>query len=74
MDNWRTLKGYGFKTFSSLKSGQNKGHFVQFKELVNQQKIGGKSIIPFNEIINTTKASFAALKSLNTGAWVNLDN
>ena len=72
MDNWRTLKGYGFKGFSSSKSGQDKGHFNQFKALVNQQKNGGESIIPFDEIINTTRASFASIESLKTGSWVNV--
>lgn len=71
MDNWRQLKGYGFKGFSSAKSGQDKGHFNQFKELIDQ-KNGGEPIIPFDEIINTTKASFAAIKSLKEGKWISI--
>jgi predicted dehydrogenase/threonine dehydrogenase-like Zn-dependent dehydrogenase len=70
MDNWRTLKAYGFTGFSKSTSKQNKGHFNQFKELIDQQINGGESIIPFKEIINTTKASFAAVESLKTGNWV----
>ncbi len=70
MDNWRKLKGYGFKGFSSRKSGQDKGHFNQFQALVNQQKNGGEAIIPFDEIVNTTRASFAAIDSLREGKWV----
>lgn len=72
MDNWRTLKGYGFKGLSSSKSGQNKGHFNQFQELLFQQQNGGDPIIPFDEIINTTKASFAAIESLKKGKWISL--
>ena len=70
MDNWRKLKGYGFKGFSSAKSGQDKGHFNQFQALVNQQKNGGEAIIPFDEIVNTTRASFAAINSLKEGKWI----
>ena len=70
MDNWRKLKGYGFKGFSSAKSGQDKGHFNQFQALVNQQKSGGEAIIPFDEIVNTTRASFAAIDSLKEGKWI----
>ena len=70
MDNWRTLKGYGFKGFASAKSSQDKGHFNQFQALVNQQKNGGESIIPFGEIVNTTRASFAAIESLKEGKWI----
>ena len=72
MDNWRTLKGYGFKGFTSAKSSQDKGHFNQFQALVNQQKKGGESIIPFSEIVNTTRASFAALESLKEGKWISI--
>jgi predicted dehydrogenase/threonine dehydrogenase-like Zn-dependent dehydrogenase len=70
MDNWRKLKGYGFRDFSRSTSKQDKGHFNQFKALIDQQKSGGNPIIPFDEIINTTKASFAAIESLKTGNWI----
>jgi hypothetical protein len=33
---------------------------------------GGDQIIPMDEIVNTTKASFAAIESLKTGTWVNI--
>jgi len=72
MDNWRTLKGYGFKGFTSAKSSQDKGHLNQFQALVNQQKNGGESIIPFIEIVNTTRASFAAIESLKEGKWISI--
>ena len=72
MDNWRKLKGYGFKSFSTSKSSQDKGHFNQFQELVFQQKNGGNAIIPFNEIVNTTRASFAAVESLKEGKWISI--
>ena len=70
MDNWRKLKGYGFKGFSKTTTKQDKGHFNQFQQLVEQQKKGGEPIIPFDSIVNTTKASFAALESLKSGAWI----
>lgn len=70
MDNWRKLKAYGFKGFSGTTTKQDKGHFNQFKELIEQQTKGGPPIIPFNEIRNTTEASFAAIESLKLGAWV----
>lgn len=73
MDNWRTLKGYGFKGFSSSKSSQDKGHFNQFQELIEQQKNGGEPIIPFEDIVNTTKASFAAIDSLKEGMWISIN-
>lgn len=72
MDNWRTLTGYGFKGFSSQKAKQDKGHSEQFRLLVDRLKTGGEPLIPFEEIINTTRASLAALESLRTGTLVSL--
>ena len=72
MDNWRKLKGFGFKNFNSASSSQDKGHQNQFNLLINAVQNGGNQIIPFDEIVNTTKASFAAIESLKTGGWVNI--
>ncbi len=72
MDNWRKLVGYGFKGFSKISSRQDKGHFNQFKELLVQQTSGGLPIIPIEEIINTTRASFAAITSLKKQKWINV--
>ncbi|TPE39982.1 bi-domain-containing oxidoreductase [Pontibacter mangrovi] len=74
LDNWRSLKGYGFKGFSSASSGQDKGHANQFSLLVENVRNGGEAIIPMDEIVNTTLASFAAIESLKTGQWVNVQN
>ena len=72
MDNWRKLKGYGFKRFSSKSSKQDKGHFNQFKALIDQQINGGLPIISFDEIINTTRVSFSAIESLRQGKWISI--
>ncbi|MHA7865495.1 bi-domain-containing oxidoreductase [Flagellimonas marinaquae] len=72
MDNWRKLKGYGSKGFSNSSSKQDKGHYNQFKALVEHQQNGGLPIIPFEEIVNTTRASFAVIASLKEGKWVEL--
>ena len=73
MDNWRKLKAYGFKGGGNASSKQDKGHFNQFQALIEQQKQGGNSIIPFDEIVNTTKASFAAIESLKQGKWIQVN-
>ncbi|WP_299764736.1 bi-domain-containing oxidoreductase [uncultured Dokdonia sp.] len=73
LDNWRNLKGFGFKGFSKMKSKMDKGHKSQFELLVKQINNGGEALIPFDELINTTKASFAAIESLKTAAWVDVE-
>lgn len=72
MDNFRVTEGFGFKGFSKLKTTIDKGHNAQFKLLVDRIKNGGDALIPFDEIINTSKASFAALESLKTKGWVHI--
>jgi predicted dehydrogenase len=72
MDNWRKLTGYGFKNFSTASSFQDKGHRSQFNLLIDSITKGGSQIIPIDQIINTTKTSFAAIESLRNGTWINI--
>ncbi len=73
IDNFRQTTGYGFKGFSKLKTGLDKGHKNQFTQLLNRIKTGGAPLIPFDEIINTTKASFAAIESLKNNNWIEIN-
>lgn len=73
MDNWRKLKAYGFKGAVNTSSKQDKGHYNQFNELLTQHKNGGAPIILFDEIVNTTKASYAAIESLKERKWVTIE-
>lgn len=66
LDNFKSLTGYGFKGFSSLKTGLDKGHAAQFKRLVQITKSGSEQLIPINELKNSSLASFAAIESLKT--------
>jgi hypothetical protein len=77
MDNFRKLYGYGFKSGFSLNNKllstkQDKGHAKQFGLLTRRWKEGGEPLIPFNEIVNTTRATFGAIESLKQGKWVEL--
>lgn len=73
IDNFRVTTGFGFKNFSKLKTSLDKGHKNQFQLLVNSVKNGGAPLIPFDEILNTTKASFAAISSLKNGTWITIN-
>jgi len=52
-----------------MKSSMNKGHLNQFCLLNQRMKNGGDAIIPFESILNTTKASFACIASLKENRW-----
>jgi predicted dehydrogenase/threonine dehydrogenase-like Zn-dependent dehydrogenase len=72
LDNWRTLKGYGIPGFRKKKTKLDKGHKQQFRLLIDTIK-SGNELIPFTEIVNTTRASFAAIKSLKESQWVEIE-
>jgi len=69
-DNFRLTEGFGIRGFTKLKTNVDKGHNAQFKQLLERLKNGGHPLIPFDEIVNTTKAGFAAIESLTKHEWV----
>lgn len=72
LDNWRKLSGFGVRGFKSKKSKQNKGHLNQFKQLlVSVEKSSGPTI-PWEEVLNTSKATLAAVDSLIQGKWISI--
>lgn len=72
MDNFIKTSGYGLKGFSKLKTKLDKGHKSQFGQIVEKIKQGSVELIPYGELINITKASFAAIESLKEGSWVTI--
>jgi predicted dehydrogenase/threonine dehydrogenase-like Zn-dependent dehydrogenase len=72
IDNFRKAKYYGFKS-SGMSKSQDKGHSNQFRQFIENLKTGGPAIIPFYEIINTSKAAIAAVESLKRGVWVDVE-
>ena len=72
MENWRKLKAFGFGNFSKMQTSQDKGHTNQFSRLTDHIKNGKGQLIPFQELVNTTRASIAAVESLMSGCWVSV--
>jgi predicted dehydrogenase/threonine dehydrogenase-like Zn-dependent dehydrogenase len=71
IDNWRTLTSYGVKSRAQrTRIRQDKGHYNLFSELIKNQNEGETSLISFEEIINTTRSSFALIESLKENSWV----
>lgn len=70
IDNFRKTTGYGHPGFKNLKTRIDKGHANQFASYLNGLEQTGESLIPFESLVNTTKASFAILDSLKNKAWV----
>jgi predicted dehydrogenase/threonine dehydrogenase-like Zn-dependent dehydrogenase len=72
VDNYRKTEAFGVKGFKTLKTKMDKGHKNQFHELIRRTQNGGKPLIPIDEIINVTKASFAAIESMKTRKWIEI--
>lgn len=73
VDNFIKTSGYGVKGFSNMKTKLDKGHKAQFSQIVKKIKQGSVALIPYEELINVTKASFAAIQSLKEGSWVTIE-
>jgi len=71
-DNFRTTKGFGAKGFKDIKTRIDKGHKTQFHDYIRRIKEGGEPLIPFIELVNVTRASFAAIQSLKEKRWVDI--
>lgn len=72
LDNWRKLTGFGVRGFSSKRSKQDKGHFNQFKQLLESVEKASGPTIPWDEVLNTSKATLAAVDSLIEGKWISI--
>ena len=72
IDNFRKTTGFGQPGFSSLKTSIDKGHASQFNKYLQNIEKGGAPLISFDSLVNTTKASFAAIDSLQNKAWVKI--
>ncbi|PCI26078.1 MAG: dehydrogenase, partial [SAR324 cluster bacterium] len=64
LDNFKRLVGFGFKNFKKMSTFiQDKGHNNEMKAFVHSIEEGTPSPISFEELKNTTLASFAAVES-----------
>ncbi len=72
INNFRRLYAFGFNGFSGMRGKLDKGHKSQFGELIKMVKNGGKPLIPFEILINTSLASFAAISSLKMGKIITI--
>ena len=73
LDNWRKLSGFGIKGFSKMSGVLDKGQKNQFALLNQRIQKGGEALIPIESIVNTTRAAFAAIRSLKENRWITID-
>ena len=65
LDNFKTLRGFGFKNFKKISSwSQNKGHKEIVKSFFNSIDNKLKNEMSFDDIFNVTKISIEASKKI----------
>jgi predicted dehydrogenase/threonine dehydrogenase-like Zn-dependent dehydrogenase len=69
IDNFRRAYYYGFKK-RGARGRQDKGHLEQFRRFLDSVRQGGPAIIPFDSLLNTSRATLAALQASRRGEWV----
>jgi predicted dehydrogenase/threonine dehydrogenase-like Zn-dependent dehydrogenase len=73
LENFRTLRGYGWTGFRKLKLRRmDKGHREEYGRFIQAVEQGGAPVIPFDEIENVMRATFAAVDSSRTGQPVDV--
>jgi predicted dehydrogenase/threonine dehydrogenase-like Zn-dependent dehydrogenase len=72
LDNFRELRGYGFKSFSKLKTALDKGHTRQFALFAERVRKGGAALIPWPEIANGARATLAIPRAMAERRWIDV--
>ena len=73
IQNFRKTKGYGYgvnKTHRTFQ--QDKGHKKEISQFIKSVSEDGSPITPFDELVNISKASLAAVKGNKTGNFENI--
>lgn len=72
IDDFKLMTVYGEKVRKSKLKKQDKGHAAELKAFVQAIKDGKPAPIPFEEIYNSSKATFAVLESIRDRKMVHL--
>jgi len=75
MENFRVTRGYGFPRFKTFRTRrQDKGHNAEVAVFIDAIAAGRKAPIAFSEIVNSTRATFAAVESSRMKRRVTLED
>lgn len=72
IDNFRKMICFGFPGKKTHRSTQDKGHKQQFKLWADLLRGSGAILIPFDEIMNTSRATLACLDSIRNQDWIEI--
>jgi predicted dehydrogenase len=72
IDNWRRLVAYNWPGAARLKTRIDKGHRAEIALFLERVARGGEPLIPFEELDEVTRASFAAARAAQQGVVIQL--
>ena len=73
LDNFRSTRAFGSANFRSFKTfRQDKGHIAEVTAFLDRVSGGGEPPIPFKQLENVSRATFAALESVQSRRMVDL--
>lgn len=75
MDNFRRLDAFGYRGKNGRAKKpwtQDKGHEVGFRAFVEAIRTGGESPIGFESILNTTRATLAAVEAIEQETTISI--
>ena len=73
IDDFRTLSLFRHGKTESLKSGRDKGHRRELALTIEAMRQGKKAPVPFAELVEVTKTTFAIEEAIRTQKLVTLD-
>jgi predicted dehydrogenase len=73
IDNWRRLQAYDWPAASRMSRRQDKGHKDEVAQFLTRSREGGPALIPFDQLEQVTRATFAAMKSSRENVTVSMD-
>lgn len=72
LDNWRQMQAYEWPAAGKMKIRQDKGHKSEIALFLERVAKGGEPLIPFAELDEVTRASFAAVRAGREGRTIRL--
>lgn len=72
IENWRSLRSFGFRKNVSKRTTQDKGHTALIKAWIMQLKSSGPPVMSSREVINSSLAAIAVPESISQSAWVSV--
>jgi predicted dehydrogenase len=72
IDNWRRLQSHNWPAAKRMRLRQDKGHNAEIAAFLGRVAAGGEPLIPFDELDEVTRASFAAVRAAKEAIIVNL--